>query len=282
MKVLIAGNPERGKQWEKYLRKRQTVKEVVVTPRYHDETTDAVILLDDSPDNLNKVLHIMHRGIPAYLVSKLPAEIQTLQKIQHASEEAGVCVQFSHWASFSSMTRWVKQKLGTGSRFIDIQKQDRGRSIPKSDHFRHGWMDELAFILSLQKRSVQNITVQPIQLQKKLIGVHILLRFDNSDLAALMYMGVAAAHRHERMIQNESSMFVCDIISQKGSRYSTSNDNKLLNADHQSFDASVTAENSLDSFFRSIKSHKPSGFSASQALQTARLANQVDDILARA
>lgn len=281
MKVLIAGNPTRGKQWEKYLRKRPSVKEVVVTSGFQGEAVDAIILLDDSPGNLTHLLHIIRQEISVYLVSQLPADAEVLQKIHHTAEEAGVTVQFSHWASFSPMARWVKNGLGTGSHFINIQKQEHGRSIPKSDHFRRGWMDELAYVISLQDSSVQNISAQAIHLQKQMIGVHIMLRFDNSDVATIRYLGISSADHHERLIQSGNSIFICDILTQKCTRYSTSNKSNLLNADYQSFDATATAENSLDSFFRSIKSGIPNVFSSRQALQTARLANQVDEILAR-
>lgn len=281
MKVLIAGNPTRGIQWEKYLRKRPTVKEVIVTSGFQDEAVDAVILLDDTPGNLTHLLHIVRQSIPVYFVSRLPADAEALQKIHHASEEAGVAVQFSHWSSFSSMTRWVKNGLGKGSRFIEIQKQDKGRIIPESDHFRRGWMDELAFVISLQNSSVQNLSVQPIQLQNRLIGVHILLRFDNSDVATIRYLGISARDHHERLIQSDTSMFMCDILKQTCTRYTPTNNSSLLNAETQSFDATTTAENSLDSFFRSVKSGKPCSFSSFEALQTAQLANKVDEIMGR-
>jgi len=174
-----------------------------------------------------------------------------------------------------------KKRPGKGPLFIDIQKQAKGRTIPESGHLRHGWMDELAYVISLQNSSVQNISAQPIQLQNQLIGIHLMLRFDNSDVATIRYLGISDSGRHERLIQSGNSMFICDVLAQKSTRYTKSTEGMLLNAGHQRFDASTTAEISLDSFFRSIKSGKPGGFSSAQALQTARLAGQVDEIIAR-
>ncbi|CAN5233550.1 hypothetical protein BH23BAC3_BH23BAC3_06950 [soil metagenome] len=281
MKVLIAGNPTRGKQWEIYLRKRSSVTEVIVTPEFQDEAVDAIVLLNDSPSKLILLLNIIRQGYPVYLVSHLSTEVDTLQKIYHAAEESNVSVQFSHWASFSTMTRWVNKNLGSAPRFIEFRKQERGRTIPTTDRFRQTWVDELAFITSLQKSSVQHITAHAIKLKGQPIGVYFMLRFDNGAVASMHYTGVSTTDYHERIIQSENSVFICDILNQKATRYTTSDDSKLLNADHQSFDSSTTAENSLEYFIRSIKTHKPSGFSSSTALQTARLANKIDDLLKR-
>lgn len=281
MKVLIAGNPTRGKQWEIYLRKRFLVSEVIVTPEFQGEAVDAIILLNDSSSKLTHLLNIIRQGYPVYLVSHLSTDVDTLQKIHHASEESNVSVQFSHWASFSSMTRWVKKNLYSGPRFIEIRKQERGRTIPEPDRFRQTWVDEIAFITSLQESSVQQINAHAIKLKGQSIGVWFMLRFDNGAVASMHYLGVSTNDYHERIIQSENSVFICDILIQKATQYTSSGDSNLLYADHKSFDASTTAENSLEYFIRSVKTHKPSGYSSSTGLQTARLANKIDDLLKR-
>lgn len=283
MKVLIAGNPTRGKQWEKYLRKNSSVSEVIITSEVQGEKVDAIVLLDDSPANLTNLLMLIRQGYPVYLVSHLSTDTDMLQKIYHASEEANISVQFSHWSSFTSMTRWVRKHLNSAPRFIDIRKHELGRSVPDQNRFRQAWIDELAFILSLQRSSVQQVSVQPIQLQAHRIGLHITIRFENSTLAALHYMAIASEDYHKRFIQAENSLFICDSSTNKATYYSSAGDNnQLMNAEHRSFQSTFTAEISLDYFIRSIKTYKPSGFTSSTALQTARLAQEIDDQLRRA
>lgn len=282
MKVLIAGDPTRGIQWEKYLRERSSITEVIVTSELQDESVDAVVLLDDSPAKLTNLLNIIRKGFPVYLVSQLSTDTNMLQKIHHASEESNVSVQFSHWASFSALTRWLKKNLESDPRFIEIRKHERGRTLPEPIKFRQTWLDELAFITSLQKSSVQQITAHPIQLHRHRVGVHLTFRFDNGAVASIQFMSISSADSYQRLIHSASSVFMCDLLKQKVTRYSILADSNLLNAEHQTFDSSSTAENSLEYFIRSVKTHKPSGFTSSAALQTSRLANKVDDLLKRA
>lgn len=282
MNVLIAGDPRRGKQWEKYLRKRPSVRQVIVTSEFRDEPTDAVVLLDDSSEKLIKVLHIIHKGIPVYLVSHLTTDLHALQKIYHASEEANVSVQFSHWSSFSSLTRWIKMNLDSAPRYIEIRKHERGRTIPVQEHYRQTWLDELAYIITLQKSSVQQLYAHPVQLQNQKAGIHVSLRFDDGSVASVQYLGVSSANTHERLIQSDTSFFICDALNHTATRYSSADHVKLLKTEHQTFDSSSTAENSLVYFLRSVKTYKTSGFSAADALHTARLAHKIDNLLKRA
>ncbi len=282
MRLVIAGDIVRGKQWEKYLRERASVREAIVTPEFRGEDTDAVVLLDDSAAGLAQVLQIIKKGYPVYLVSPLPTDIDELLKVYHASEEANVSVQFSHWASFSSITRYMRKYINTGPQYIEIRKSDRGRTVPRPDTFRQAWVDELALIVTLQNGSVQHITAKPVVLQDLTAGIHISMRFDSGSVASIHYMAVSPAEKYERHIQSNNSLFFCDILAQKTTRYSAENSTSLLQADYNTFDSTDTASNSLDIFIRSVKTRKPSGFSALNALQTARLAKRIDDLIRKA
>ena len=282
MKLVIAGDIDRGKQWEKYLRERASVREVIVTPEFRDEETDAVVLLNDSPFGLTKVIQIIKKGYPVYLVSRLPTDIEELKKVYHASEEANVSVQFSHWTSFSSITRYMRKYISSGPQFIEIRKADRGRTVPPPDKFRQAWVDELALIVTLQNSSVQQITAKPVKLQNLTAGIHLSIRFDSGSVATIQYMAVSPAESYERTVQSNNSLFVCDILAQKTTRYAAENGSSLLQAEHKTFDSTDTALNSLDYFIRSVKTRKPSGFSALNALQTARLASRIDELIKKA
>lgn len=282
MRLVIAGDTVRGKQWEKYLRERASVREVIVTSEFRDEEADAVVLLDDSEAGLSRVIEIIKKGYPVYLVSRLPTDVEELKNVYHASEEANVSVQFSHWASFSSITRYMRKFITTGPQFIDIRKSARGRTVPPPDKFRQAWVDELALIVSLQNSSVQQITVKPVKLLNLITGVHLSIRFDSGSVASIQYLSVSPSESYERTIQSNNSLFVCDILAQKTTRYSSENNHPLLQTEHKMFDSTDTASNSLDYFIRSIKTRKPSGFSALNALQTARLATKIDELTKKA
>ncbi|REL24319.1 hypothetical protein DYD21_19120 [Rhodohalobacter sp. SW132] len=281
MKVLVAGDITRGEQWETYLRSRLSVSEVIVASEFRGETVDAVILLDQSHDQLEILLEIVKKVLPVFLVSSLHTDRNMLQKVYHASEEAGVPVQFSHWSSYSSMSRWIRKHLNSAPRFIEIQKHDRNRSVPDRDDFRRIWRDELAVITSWQKSTVQQITAHPIQLTKQRIGIHCTIRFDNGAVGVLNYHSVSPADSHQRTFQNRDTLIHCDILSQKSTRYTPIENSTVLNSDHRTFDPHDSAENSVDSFIRSIKSDKPGAFSIADALQAARVADRVEELLKR-
>lgn len=282
MKVLVAGDITRGEQWETYLRSRPSVSEVIVASEFRGEAVDAVILLDQSPNRLQILLELVKKICPVYLVSPLPDDRGMLQKVYHASEEAGVPVQFSHWSSYSSMSRWIRKHLGSAPRYINIRKHVRNRSIPDREDFRRAWRDELAVITSFQKSTVQQITAHPIQLSNERIGIHCTIRFDNGAVGVLNYLGVSPSESHQRTFQNRDTLIQCDILSQKSTRYTPIKNSSVLNSDHCSFDLHDSAENSVDSFIRSVKSDKPGAFSIADALQNARVADQIEEFLNRA
>lgn len=281
MKILVAGDKTRGKQWEKYLRKKLSVTEVTVANGLQNVAADAVVLLNETPGNLRKLLSLVQKGVPVYLVSSLPTDVRLLQKIYHTSEEANVSVQFSHWASFSPMTRWIRKNISSAPRYIDIIKNDHGRTLPEPLRFKQSWVDEIAFVLSMEESSVQSIIAHPLTIGDKKAGIYISVRFDNGSISSVRYMSLSVAEQHERIIQTDSSIFKCNISGQKATHYYSNSSPSLMEAKHRTFDPSVTAENSLEYFLRSIKTHKVSGFSASLALQTARLARHVENQLRR-
>jgi len=282
MKVLIAGDPVRGKQWEKYLRKKHAVHEVIIAKDADNSEPDAVVLLDDSTHNLEHLLKLIRRGIHTYLVSALPTNADQLKTIYHASEEANVSIQFSHWASFSPMTRWTMKNSTKIPRFTEILKSDLGRTLPDPIHFRQLWIDEVAYVLTLHQSTIQQIAAHPLSIKNRRAGIYISIRFINGSVASIRYLGISVRDQHERIIQAEHSIIQCNIIRQKATLYTVSNRDKLLDAEHLSFDTSATADNSLEYFLRSVKTYKSSGFSVHTALQTARAVRRIDEELSKA
>lgn len=73
MKISIVGVKERATAWEKHLRKLSIVKEVVITSNLQiEDNPDAVLLIDDSSDKLQRLLNSIKAGHHTYLISKLP------------------------------------------------------------------------------------------------------------------------------------------------------------------------------------------------------------------
>lgn len=279
MKILVVGEPARAKQWEKYLRGINSVQQVVLSQTVSEESVDAVILLTDKPDKLDQLIRILQKGYHAYLVSKLPLHIKKLQQIYNFSEEANVSVQFSHWPSLSAMTHWTKKRLKENPRLIQIRKYFRGRRIPDDDWMSHQWTDELAYIFTLQNSTVQNISAFPIKIKKRLIGIQIMIRFDNASVASLHILAVGDKDQHERIIYSNNAVIQCNIQSQKAICYTPVENTNILKVEHGSFDPADTAPQSAEYFIRSVKMYKESGFSASKALQTARAATKIQKLI---
>lgn len=279
MKILVAGEPARARQWEKYLREINSVRQVILSRTVSEESVDAVILLNDKSENLDQLIHILQKGYHAYLVSKLPLNIKKLQQIYNISEEANVSVQFSNWPSLSAMTHWTKKRLKDNPRLIQIRKYYCGRRIPDDDWMSHQWTDELAYIFSLQNSTVQNISAFPIKLKKHLTGIQIMIRFDNASVASLHFLAVGDNDQHERIIYSNNAFIHCNIQSQKTICYTPDEKSNILKVEHGSFDPADTAPQSAEYFIRSVKMYKESGFSASKALQTARAATKIQKLI---
>lgn len=277
MKILIAGDTTRGKQWERYLRKSVSVTEVVVSSAAQNEKADAIILLDNSASNLDNLLGLIRKGNSVFLVSDLPLQIQQLERIYHTSEESNVSVQFSHWPSFTEMTRWVRKKVQNIPLLIDIQKTFKNRSLPDPMQVKMGWADELAFLLTLQKNHVLNTSVLPIQINNKFAGIHLTLRFNSGAIGSLRYFTIAPSETHQRVIHSRNSICYCNVQENTATNYSTGMDSySILDSKVLTFDPKTTVHHSIDAFIRSLKTHKPSGFSAADALQTARLVKKIN------
>lgn len=281
MKILVAGEPARAKQWEKYLREINSVQKVILSQTVSEESVDAVILLSDKPDNLDQLIRILQKGYPVYLVSKLPLDLKKLQQIYNISEEANVSVQFSHWPSLSAMTHWVRKRINNNPRLIQIHKYFRGRQIPDDDWVTHQWTEEIAYIFSLKNSTVQNISSFPIKLNRHLTGIQVMIRFDNASVASLHFLAVGDKDQHERIIYSKNSIIQCDLRSQKTACHTPEENSNILKAEHGSFDPADTAPQSVEYFIRSVKTYRESGFSASKALQTARSVKKIKKLISK-
>jgi hypothetical protein len=282
MKIAIVGEKERAVAWEKHLRKLSAVKEVTISNTLSlDGGQDAVLLIDDSNENLNQLLNSIKKGFHTYLISKLPSDINLLDKIYHAAEEAGVHVQFSHWPSMAESMSWIKQQVKKPD-LIQIKKEIvpiNYRVIDRNE-FEHDWMDELALIIKWLGGNIHRYEVKPMLLDKIYLGLNLTLRFENAAVASIQYLGSSDREKHQRIFSNKSIVADCDIISQKV-RLHTLNEVNKVTVREKKFDPSDTAEWSVVQFIKSIQMNQPTLFSTYDALLTAKSAAQIKSLMER-
>ena len=276
MKIAIIGQKERASAWEKHLRKLTVVSEVVITGTLTDDKdVAAVLLIDDSVDCLSHLLKSIKLGNHTYLISKIPSDLDLLETIYHSSEEAGVNVQFSHWPSMAESMNWIRQQVSKPD-LIQIKKE----SVPpnyramESDDFKSDWLDELALIIKWLGGNIHRFEVKPIQLHKHLMGLNLTLRYENSSVASIQYLGSATKETHQRIFSNRTTIADCDIVNQKV-RLHTLNELNKVTVREKKFDPSDTAEWSVIQFIKSIQMSQNTLFSPYDALQTAKAYHRI-------
>ncbi len=280
MKIAIVGKKERASAWEKHLRKLSIVQEVVITNNLAgSDDTDTVLLIDDTPDNLHQLLHSIRAGNHTYLISKLPTDTDLLDKVYHASEEAEVNVQFSHWPSLSDSINWIRQQIPKPT-LIQVKKE----TIPLNyrvidiEDFDHDWIDELALIIKWMGGNIHRFEVKPIALGEYPLGLDISLRFESSAVASFQFLATTDKEKHQRIFTNNNLMIDFDVIKQKV-RIHKLNDLNRIAIQEKVFDPSDTAEWSVVQFIKSIQLKQPTLFSPYDALLTASTADKIKSLL---
>lgn len=280
MKIAIVGEKERASAWEKHLRKLSIVKEVVITNNLSgSDDTDTVLLIDDSPENLQQLLQTIRAGNHTFLISKLPTDAEMLDKVYHASEEAEVNVQFSHWPSLSDSINWIKQQIPKPT-LIQIKKETiplNYRVIDVED-FDHAWIDELALIIKWMGGNIHRFEVKPIILGDHPLGLDISLRFESSAVASFQFLATTDKEKHQRIFTNNNLMIDFDVIKQKV-RIHKLNDLNRIAIQEKVFDPSDTAEWSVVQFIKSIQLKQPTLFSPYEALLTANTADKIKSLM---
>ncbi len=280
MKISIVGVKERATAWEKHLRKLSIVKEVVITSNLQiEDNPDAVLLIDDSNDKLQRLLNSIKAGHHTYLISKLPTELSLLEKVYHVSEEAHVNVQFSHWPSLSESLNWIQQQVNKPN-LIQIKKESvpRNYRVIDEEDFEHDWIDELALVIKWMGGNIHRYEVKPVKLGTMSLGLNLTLRYENSAVVSMQYLASSVKERHQRVFSNENIMADFNVIKQKV-RLHKLNDLNRIAIQEKVFDPSDTAEWSVVQFIKSIQLGQPALFSPFDALQTARAVNKIKSLI---
>jgi len=280
MKIGIIGDAKRALTWEKHLRTLSSIDEVVIVPKIQEiKNVDACILIDDTSSNCSSLLELIRRGYHTYLVSRLPSDIQELEKIYHASQEAGVHVQFSHWPSLAPSTLWLKQQVKKPD-FIQILKEEsRSDYRSSSIGFRDHWVDELAFIMNWMGAKINRIDPALLSIDEVPYGIQLFIKFTYGGSASLLYLSAGKDHAHRRIITGNNQLLDCNVSTQIVKV--TKNENGYFHSTGKSFDASKTAEISIIQFLKSIHLNTQSLFDPFTALETAKTAEQIEHLLSR-
>lgn len=280
MKIAIVGEKERAAAWEKHLRKLTIVQEVVLTTSLGvADEPDAVLLIDDSGENLQRLLHSIKGGHHTCLISRLPINLPLLEKVYHASEEAGVNVQFSHWPSMAESMHWVSQQVKKPD-LIQIKKETipaNTRVIDEED-FEHDWIDELALIIKWLGGNIHRFEVKPIILGKIPLGLSINLRFENSAVANIQFLASSGKEKHQRIFSNRTMVADCNVLKQKV-RLHKLNDLNRITIQEKVFDPSDTAEWSVVQFIKSIQIGQATLFSPYDAFLTAQTVAKIKSLI---
>lgn len=280
MKISIVGEKERASAWEKHVRKLSVVKEVVITSNLQlSDDPNAVLLIDDSSENLQRLLNSIKAGHHTYLISKLPTDLPLLEKVFHASAEANVNVQFSHWPSLSESMNWIHQQVKKPD-LLQIKKESvpRNYRIIDVEDFEHDWIDELALVIKWMGGNIHRYEVKPVKLDKIPLGLSITLRYENSTVVSMQYLASSAKERHQRIFSNQYIMADFNVIKQKV-RLHKLNDLNRIAIQEKVFDPTDTAEWSVVQFIKSIQLGQPTLFSPYDALLTARAVNKINALI---
>lgn len=279
MKVAVVGNPDRTAAWEKHLRKLSAIKEVILTPELPEPgEASSIILLNDTPENLSLLLNSVKNGFHSYLVSNLPTDIDQLEKIYRASEEANVRVQFSHWPSFTASSQWVRQQIEQPD-VIQIKKDIHSvQNKPNEQNFHNHWIDELGFVLKWVDSITHNIETKPLRIESEIVGINITIRFKNSSIATIQYYTLAEESYHHRILSNHQSVIDCNVVNQKVNVHTAGLQNRILTKGY-SFDPAETAGRSVIQFIKSIQMSQQTIFSPYDALKTAKTFSRIQKLI---
>jgi hypothetical protein len=280
MKIAIVGEKERAVAWEKHVRKLSVVKEVIITTSLSVQTDcNAVLLIDDSSENLQRLLHSVKAGNHTYLISKLPMQTEPLESVHQASEEAGVNVQFSHWPSISEAMNWISCHVKKPD-LLQIKKESvpRNYRVIDIEDFTRDWTDEVALVAKWMGGNIHRYEVKPVILHNIPLGLNITLRFTNSAVASIQYLASSEKVRHQRIFSNRDMMADCDMITQKV-RLHKVNDLKRIAIQAKVFDPADTAEWSVVQFIQSIEMRQPTLFTTYDALTAARTVEKINSLI---
>jgi hypothetical protein len=280
MKVGIVGDATRTVAWEKHLRPHGIVSQVNLVPSVSElGKVDACLILDDSTNNLDKLLQAVQEGYNCFLISKQPTDIKKLEKIHRATKESGVKVQFSHWPTLAPATQWMMDKMQRPQLLHCNRYIQRSSLTDPSIEFKHLWIDELGLCLKWINTGVHHIEAQFVQLNKNNpVSFHLFVRFDNGSTASIVIYAASQETKHQRLACTKSEVLDCDIPSQT-IRNGRLNEGEHLFFGKHAFDPAQAAEKAALLFLKSIQLNSETAYSSYDAIQLAIQIEKVEQRL---
>lgn len=258
MKIGIVGPAERAVAWEEHLRPHRTVEEVIIAANLEDiGNVDACLLFDESEEQLQTLLQSVQLGYHTFLISPLPTDHKAVEKVYHASEEANVLLQFSHWPTLAPASQWMAKKIAKPT-FIQVNREiSHTRFLEMKYDIEYFWIDELAFCLKWIDGTVHNIDLKTVELQNnKIHALHLFLRFDSGATANIFVNTCSLEENHHRFAADHAYLVDCDVEKQSV-RIGQENEATHLFFNKQHFDSSKAAEMAATQFIKAIQLKKP-------------------------
>lgn len=280
MKIGIVGPADRSVAWENHLQSHRSVSEVVIAASVDDMgSVDACFLLDETDENLQKLLKSIKLGYHTFLVSALPVQKKLVETVYHASQEANVRLQFSHWPTLAPASQWMSQNIQKPS-FIQIVREiSHTAFIESSTSFDSLWIDELAYCLKYIGGGVHHITINTSRLKSdQPYALHVMLRFDSGATANIFLSTVALENRHTRIVSDHSLLLECEVSTQTV-RVGKEHKSKHLFFEKNMFDPSLAAEQSALQFLKSIQLKKITPYNGYDLLQLTNTVERIKKML---
>ncbi len=279
MKVGLLGQKQRAAAWEKHLRLLAAVSEVVITSKISDlESVDACIILDDTPQNLNKLEETVRLKLHTFLVAQLPTELSRLKKVYALVQESEVQVQFSHWPTISPSSQWMKQQLPRPES-IQIYKELSHLSFSENKvRFTHLWRDEVAWVVKWMDMGIHKIEANRTPSGSDRTAIQIYIKFENGSSASIYCLSAGSEELHKRVAAGGDILLNCDVLQQSVFKAYTGRPGELM-SEIQKFDATKAAELSAALFIKAIKLNKESAFTSYDALQAAMAIDKIEKMI---
>lgn len=278
MKIGIIGPADRAVAWEEHLRPHRAVEEVIITAQIKDiGEVDACLIFDESENQTETLLQAVRSGFHSFLISRLPTNLNEIEKIYHTAEEANVLLQFAHWPTFAPASQFMMQKI-TRPTFIQIIREiSHARFLETNYRLDYYWVDELAFCLKWIDGNVHHIDVKAANLAgNQQYAFHLFLRFDSGATANIFIHPCASDNRHQRFAADHTFITDCEVGNQSV-RLGQKNQNGHLFFKKQSFDTTKAAEIATTQFIKSIQLKKPTLYNGYDLLKLANVTSSINN-----
>ncbi len=278
MRVGIVGEPDRCKAWEDLLVSSSIVTEVSLSRVVAAQKgVDTVVLLEEGDGRFDAALEAIRMGCHVFVVSKLPVHRRDAELLYHSSEEAGVVVQFAHWATFSSASQWMLNTVKKPD-FIHIQREmSHAQFEGSSQGFDHFLIEDLAMALKWADSNVHRIEANASRIKGVLAGAHLLVRFDNGSTAVIYQQVTNTDSRHVRYASNSQHIVQCNVPEQSV-RHGQLGPNGLF-FDKRFYEHTDAANMAVTLFLKSIQLRKPAAYNALDALKLVYALELVEERL---